>query len=210
MQDGLSKAKNRRQLACGAPVCASDADSYPPPNPDPLKQLLEHLAKWAGVECEIGYPANLGDEWWLDLLLDGIPINVSWGPYRGFGVYTTNARLRGSPDEFYQDPRQAAVRLMQLSDHWRRDQTTPRLSLHELRGLLGRAPSQIAEMLGADEARIHRLEGRRDIKLSALEGYVTALGGTLEVRVRFPSFEASLNLPEAIAPSNGGRRRHEA
>ena len=45
---------------------------------------------------------------------------------------------------------------------------------------------RMAEMLGVGQDNISRLEGRTDMLLSTLRGYVAAMGGSLDLIVRFP------------------------
>lgn len=60
------------------------------------------------------------------------------------------------------------------------------IALAELRESQGRTQVEIAERLGVNQGNISRLERRDDLYLSTLREYVAALGGKLELVVRFP------------------------
>jgi len=49
----------------------------------------------------------------------------------------------------------------------------------------GLTQQQVAERLGMTQPEVSKLERRRDVRLSTLRGYVTALGGELVVTARF-------------------------
>lgn len=60
------------------------------------------------------------------------------------------------------------------------------LALADLRESLGFTQAEIAEVLKVSQPNISKLEGKDDLRLSTLGGYVAALGGHLEVRAIFP------------------------
>lgn len=79
------------------------------------------------------------------------------------------------------------------------------LTLADLRESRGVTQAELAETLGVSQPNVSKLEGKYDIRLSTLGGYVAALGGHLEVRVVFPDNpeqEVSVALPARIA-ANG-------
>ncbi len=51
---------------------------------------------------------------------------------------------------------------------------------------------QLAELMGIRQASVSKIENQGDMLLSTLRKYVGALGGELEVRVRFPDREVRL------------------
>ena len=59
------------------------------------------------------------------------------------------------------------------------------MSLRELRKALGLTQEETARRLGVRQDNISRMEGRCDMLLSTLRGYVEAMGGSLELTVRF-------------------------
>ena len=61
------------------------------------------------------------------------------------------------------------------------------MDLQELRENIGHlTQSEVAEILGATQAHVSKLERRPDMLLSTLRSYVEAMGGQLEVIARFP------------------------
>lgn len=60
------------------------------------------------------------------------------------------------------------------------------LALADLRESLGVTQADLAGRLEVSQPNISKLESKDDIRLSTLGGYVTALGGRLEVRAVFP------------------------
>jgi len=60
------------------------------------------------------------------------------------------------------------------------------LTLQDLRKAQDLTQERMAELLGVGQDNISRLEGRTDMLLSTLRSYVTAMGGSLDLIVRFP------------------------
>jgi len=52
--------------------------------------------------------------------------------------------------------------------------------------------AELAEILGVRQASISKLENQNDMRLGTLRRYVEALGGELEIRVRFPDEEVEV------------------
>ena len=59
-------------------------------------------------------------------------------------------------------------------------------TLRDLRRAKHVTQEQVAERLGGRQVYVSRLEKRSDMKLSTLRGYVRAIGGDLQLMVRFP------------------------
>jgi hypothetical protein len=68
------------------------------------------------------------------------------------------------------------------------------VTLRELRKLAGKSQVEAAEAMGVTQAEVSRLEARTDTKLSTIERYVEALGGEVEVIVRFGDRSMRLHL----------------
>jgi DNA-binding transcriptional regulator YiaG len=66
------------------------------------------------------------------------------------------------------------------------------LPLHQLRQALKLSQEQVAEELGITQAAVSRLEHRPDLFVSTLRRFVEAMGGELEIRVRFPTGTVTL------------------
>jgi transcriptional regulator with XRE-family HTH domain len=62
-------------------------------------------------------------------------------------------------------------------------------SLQELRKARKLTQMQVANALGMKQANVSQFEQRTDMRLSALQKRVTALGGKLELVVKFPDQE---------------------
>jgi hypothetical protein len=178
--------------------------------PASIEMVIEGLKQETRLAFEIDRPADTAGEWWLDLEVDGMPTNVSWQSGRGFGVFTSEPGFGGRPNELYEEPRDAVVRLLQMAAHWRKERKCYALSLREVRQLVGETQSQVAEALATDQARVSRLERPGDMKISTLIGYLSALGGTLEVRARFPAFEAPIDVMRLAGHLDQRRRQHAA
>jgi len=77
----------------------------------------------------------------------------------------------------------------QLKEQMRRD-----LRLEELRTRHRVTQQQIADALGVSQARVSKLEGQDDARLSSLQAYIEALGGHLEVTAVFDDESIPLHL----------------
>lgn len=71
----------------------------------------------------------------------------------------------------------------------------PERTLAELRKSCHKTQWDLAASLGVQQVHISRLERRSDFRLSTVRSYVEALGGTLDVIVRFPHRALRLTLP---------------
>lgn len=60
------------------------------------------------------------------------------------------------------------------------------MPLHELRRARKLSQEQLAEELGATQPEISKIEHRTDMYVSTLRRFVEAMGGELEIIVRFP------------------------
>jgi predicted transcriptional regulator len=65
-------------------------------------------------------------------------------------------------------------------------------NLRDVRHLYALSQVALAKTMGVDQGFVSRIEQRDDLKLSLLERYVTAMGGHLEVTVRFPDYTAAI------------------
>jgi len=53
--------------------------------------------------------------------------------------------------------------------------------------------AQLAELMGIRQASVSKIENQDDMRLSTLRKYVEALGGELEIRVRFQEQDVRLD-----------------
>ena len=70
----------------------------------------------------------------------------------------------------------------------------PECTLFALRRSLHRSQQQVADGLGVRQLAVSRLERRGDPLLSSLRGYVSALGGQLQLIVRLPDRAVRLRI----------------
>jgi transcriptional regulator with XRE-family HTH domain len=75
----------------------------------------------------------------------------------------------------------------------------PERTLAELRKSCHKTQWDVAVQLRVQQVHISRLERRSDLRLSTLRRYVEALGGTLDVIIRFPRRALRLTLPDRPA-----------
>lgn len=160
----------------------------------PIEDFLKKLRAELAVSVEVDEPSNPQGEWWIDLKMDGLRTSVVWTGALGFGVFTTDVEYGERPQEIYRNSSEASARILQLAANWRRDAQIHALGLKEVRHLVGITQGSVAEALGADQARVSRIEKGGDMKLSTLMDYISAIGGTVELKVHFPSFEAPIHL----------------
>ena len=75
------------------------------------------------------------------------------------------------------------------------------IALNELRERRGITQQQVAEHLETSRPNVSRIEREDDIRMTTLQRYVVALGGELELVVRFPDGErlTILGAPERPA-----------
>lgn len=59
---------------------------------------------------------------------------------------------------------------------------------------------QLAELMGIRQASVSKIENQDDMRLSTLRKYIEALGGELEIRVRFPDRDVNLDPFCSAAP----------
>ncbi|TWB12841.1 helix-turn-helix protein [Nitrospirillum amazonense] len=148
-----------------------------------------------GTTVSFDAPHEATGSWWIDIARDPYAATVLWRPGFGFGLFSSpNEGYGEKPDERYAEPQMAARRVAQLALG---NETPTPLWLRDVRALLGVAQVTLAEELHVNQAAISRLEARDDIKLSTLLAYIEALGGQVEMRVRFKDFEAGIAKPVA-------------
>jgi DNA-binding XRE family transcriptional regulator len=67
------------------------------------------------------------------------------------------------------------------------------MRLKELRKARRLSQVALAKKLRAQQASISKLEGRTDMYVSTLRGYIAAMGGQLEIIARFPEGSVRIN-----------------
>ena len=86
--------------------------------------------------------------------------------------------LHWDPEQFVQRMRERNYRAL-LDD-------PPECSLSELRKSCHKSQAEVASSLGVRQLAVSRMERSRNVRLGTLSVYVAALGGHLELTVRFP------------------------
>lgn len=147
----------------------------------------------------VDQPRDPAGEWWLDITVDGFTTSVGWRPAHGFAILTDSDAYGSGADEIYRDAETAAERVAQMEEHARRQESRA-LNLKDVRQLCHRQQLDVARALNIQQGTISRLENRLDAKVSTVAAFVEALGGSLELRVKFDGFEAPVVLERGDAP----------
>jgi hypothetical protein len=144
---------------------------------------------------EVDRPLRADGEWWFDIGLGGQEIQVSWQVGRGFGIYLGEPGYGERPSEIYADPRLVARRLSQIGSGAESGAGPSPMGMGQVRRLLGQTQADLAKALRIGQANVSRLEGRANPTLGSMRALVEAMGGTLEVRARFPDLDIPIALP---------------
>ena len=180
------------------PKSQSSADSVstdlPPHLVQQLKRMLE--AELPGIRVSIDEPRTRDGEWWLDLAVENVELAVAWRPKFGFGLFE-GAEYGARPSEIYREPKSTCVRIKQLVASAGHASGAQGISLPQIRQVVGMSQTQLADTLGFNQGAVSHQEKREDVLVSTLAAYVEAMGGHLEVRVRFDGFEAKLAIPRS-------------
>ena len=67
------------------------------------------------------------------------------------------------------------------------------MTLERVREALDLTQARLAKLMKTGQGNVSRLERRNDMMLSTLRGYVAAMGGSLELSVRFPDRSVKLS-----------------
>jgi DNA-binding XRE family transcriptional regulator len=131
--------------------------------------------------------------WFLDIDLNGHLITVEWRPRRGFGLTSKRLSEYGEgPDEVIPDIDSAFHRVITLLLAGARTALPQAIRLRELRAARGLSQVELAKRLRINQAAISKLEKRSDLLVRTLREVVTAMGGQLVIRARFPDGEKEL------------------
>lgn len=74
--------------------------------------------------------------------------------------------------------------------------------LKELRNAMHLSQKKLASILSVDQANISQIENRTDMFISTLRGYITGMGGELDIIARFPEGEVHITQFEDIDGEN--------
>ena len=159
---------------------------------------IEELAKKIGerlpdAQVDLIRPRDADGRWTLDVERDGWLVVVAWMPKRGFAVTARPVdedpvAYGTGPDEAYPDEGVAelAVRVERLLEEKRATSPPRAVVLRELRSRLNLSQVEIARRVECTQGALSKLERRGDMPVSVLARIVKAMGGDLELWVRFP------------------------
>lgn len=66
-------------------------------------------------------------------------------------------------------------------------------TLSELRKLRGLTQQQVSTILEVNQSALSKIENQRDIRVSTLERYISALGGEVTIRVQIAGLDLELS-----------------
>lgn len=166
---------------------------FPSDYPVAVRQFLEALdAMHSGlqVDCEKG--GDAAADWWIDIGHSRGGFTVHWQPQSGFGLHphSDESAYGELPPEHYSDTSMLLRRVDQLVG----DGMVGVLGLRDLREVQGLSQAELAARLGVQQAAVSKVERRQDLHLDTLSAIVKALGGTLEMKVKFPGGEVPLRM----------------
>jgi DNA-binding Xre family transcriptional regulator len=127
-------------------------------------------------------------------------VEVFWKPRGGFGI---SAFRRGDlpsgfdgPDEMYKSAREASSRIAQLLETESSTDSEKALTVAELRLVRNMTQKSLAEALGVDVSVVTKRElaAASSMRLDTLANLAAALGGQLEVAVKFDGARRFLRL----------------
>jgi DNA-binding XRE family transcriptional regulator len=155
-----------------------------------IEELRERLrARVPGVEAELDPPANPTAPWFLDARLGTSGVIVEWRPALGFGVSSRRGGPYGddSPDEFFPHLDGAVDRVVELLTEGTQTAPPERLDLKAMRERKFVTQQELAALVGVKQGTISKLERREaeEVGIGVLRSVARALGGELEVNVRF-------------------------
>ena len=91
-------------------------------------------------------------------------------------------------------------------------QMTKEMALDELRAARALTQEHLSTLLGVKQSAISKLERRADMYVSTLSHFITAMGGTLEIRAVFPDGDVRIKQFETLTDKRSmkGRPRQPA
>jgi transcriptional regulator with XRE-family HTH domain len=162
------------------------------PLPKAVSDLLHHVSISLPSATHTANPGGVrAGNWWLEFKCGRRSATVEWRPQRGFGVYDpANESYGAGPKEVFRSAQMSSRRLVQLlsasaaSSSW----------LTKLRELHGVSQIEVAKRLNIRQGNISKLERRSKVQLATVVNLVAALGGSIEIRAKFPEGEFPLEL----------------
>lgn len=178
-----------------------------------IERLLASVRRrLPGADAELIRPRDPAGRWTLDVEYDGWVAAVVWVPRRGFGLTARpldeEPAYGENPDQVH--PEGAAAVADQVVHLLRKRQRTapPRaVALRELRARYGLSQADLAGRLSVQQGTISKLERREGLEVTKLAELVQAMGGELELWVRFPDEPPLRLLTPGARPARRRRRR---
>lgn len=161
----------------------------------------ELIKRLPGAVTTLESPIVSTGSHWLDAQFDGNSVVIEWRPSRGFGLSSTPLQgedygLGEGPDEVYDNEEEAIERLLQLLRDGERTLAPTEVELKRLREARGISQVDLAKRLGIRQASVSKMERQSDRSISTLRRFVQALGGSLELSIRFPDHTVKLAIGE--------------
>lgn len=171
-------------------------------------ERLERILRDALPEAlfSVDRPKHPSGHWWMDVTLGEYAVTIEWRPSQGFGVSSSSSESYGEgPDELFEDVALAAARIILLLKTGQRTESPRDVELRRLRQEREISQEELASLVNLSQAAISKLERRGDMQISVLRKIIAALGGELELLVRFPDHTARIRQPgESLCPSQAG------
>jgi len=159
-----------------------------------LKRALK--SQLPRVEIALDPAAKPTGTSYLDARLGKHAVVIEWRPAVGFGISSNPTGEYGDkPDEFYEDVDSACERAVEILRTGQHTRPIDPVALRRLREARGISQVELADLMGIRQATVSKMEHRRDLNLSTLRRLVHALGGTLEVKARFPGRTLTIEVP---------------
>lgn len=161
----------------------------------PITQFLEFVrSAYPKSLINVDAPENPKGVFWLDIRDGKFETHISWQKGIGFGFFADieSEGYGDKPTEIYRDANMANGRFSQMKANWVETSRIEPMELKNVRELVGTKQVQMAQLLKISQAAVSKVEKRGDVKLSSLSSYIKAMGGRLELRVHFDSFQAPI------------------
>jgi uncharacterized protein YcaQ len=167
------------------------------PTPQPVRQFTEGIqALYPEAETILERGGKTSGIWWIDISASSSHIVVQWSAAQGFlleEIGDEEPVYGALPAERYQTVELALKRITQLLAEKSASEIGG-VALRELRELYGLSQTDLGVKLGIKQAAVSRVERRSDLHLDTLMAIVQALGGTLEIRARFPDCDVPMRV----------------
>ena len=181
-----------------------------------IEKLLADLKKrLPRAESELIRPRDPKSRWTLEVEHDGWLALVVWIPLRGFGLTVgpldQDAGYGENPEQAYPgDPETLLDHIVQLLKTKKRTSPPRSVALREIRARCGVTQAEVANRLKIEQGTVSKLERSQRLDVERLSEVVEAMGGELELWVRFPD-DAPVRLlpPPASAPRARAKRKRK-